>query len=293
MRKPARAPNKTHDFNVERFRIRLAAKFCVVFVAFTQIILRTITVILDSSLGPKSKLAYYVSIPLFGVIAFIVCFEYFMFRKIGPKVMNYSKVIDIFLLITFTAEWLTTLIIVLSRISSSGIGVTQLDAVFGFTNFGWRTIFLLFLIQNWILISIPPATALALTIGYVLHYKPEGAIFTLIVGGPQIIYVVMMLYFQDRIKWREVFTNVHQEKWMKINDFILNNIPENIIIMELGGGVKLVSDYCKSFMRKIHLSTNPRDLFVNIKDLYQQPESEPSSPSSVSYFRVIFTNFKF
>jgi len=90
----------------------------------------------------------------------------------------------------------------------------------------------------------------------------------------------MMMYFLDKIKWKEVFTNTQQERWMKINQFVLNNIPENIVILELGGEVNFVSEYCQGFMRKSHLSQNPHDLFTNITDLSQQPKSEPSSPSS-------------
>jgi len=79
----------------------------------------------------------------------------------------------------------------------------------------------------------------------------------------------------------EGLTTTMQERWIQINDFILNNIPENIVILELGGEVNFVSDYCKAFMRKAHLSQNAQDLFTNIQDLNLLPEAELSSPSNV------------
>ena len=77
--------------------------------------------------------------------------------------------------------------------------------------------------------------------------------------------------------------NAQQEMWTQINQFVLNNIPENIIILDLSGEVNFISDYCQSFMQKSHLSQNTREFFVNIIELYQQPETEPSSPSHVKF----------
>jgi len=132
---------------------------------------------------------------------------------------------------------------------------------------------------------IPPTAAVSVAIGYAVHYVPENTIQTLLRGTPQMIYLVIFVYFLDRIKWKEVFTNVQQERWMKINDFILNNIPENIVILELGGGqVRFVSDYCRVFMKKVQLSSDPKELFKRIKDLYRQPdenEKDSSLPSGV------------
>lgn len=125
---------------------------------------------------------------------------------------------------------------------------------------------------------------MGLVIGFAIHYATTEPIFVLLRGVPQLFYTIMMLYFLDKTKWKEILTNAQQEKWMKINDFVLNNIPENIVILELGGEVTFVSDYCRAFMRKTHLSQNPRDLFSNIRELYQQPETEPSSPSNVIFY---------
>jgi len=208
--------------------------------------------------------------------------------------MNYSKIIDLLLLITFTGEWLATLCTSLTgTIDCNGTDALQLTSIFGLTSFSWRTIFLLFLAQSWKLIILPPTAAVSVVMGFTIVHSPGNTVFILLRGIAQIINIILMMYFQDRIRWKEVFTNVQQERWMKINDFILNNIPENILILELGDQVKFVSDYCKNFMRKAHLSQNPSDLFTNVKDLTQQHDTESSSPSNVFFnSQYLFYSFK-
>ncbi len=102
------------------------------------------------------------------------------------------------------------------------------------------------------------------------------------------LYIVILYYIEDRMKWGMIVVNMHQEKWMQINDFILNNIPENIMILDLQGQTKFISDYCKSFLRKCHLSLDTQELFQKIKDLSEQPPTEPTSPTFVTLLCKIF-----
>lgn len=201
--------------------------------------------------------------------------------------MNYSKLIDIILLIIFGAEWITTVCTSLIAVTGQDPPTLQFYSIFGFISFGWRTLFLLFLIQSWKLLVIPPTASICIAIGFAIHYDPHGTVAILLRGVPQVVFIILMMYCQDRLKWKEVFTNVQQERWMQVNDFVLNNIPENILIMELGGEVRFVSGYCKAFMKRAHLSQDPKELFTSVKELYQQPETEPSSPSSVFLFESI------
>ena len=272
--------NEHHDFNIERFKTRLTAKFCVVFISIVQIIIRVIILCTRSDLKNIIKIGYYISFLFLTLTAITVCFEYLLFKKIGPKVMNYSNILDILLLIFFTAEWIVTLVINLTNLAGTNPPSFQPVSAINFATFGWRTLFLLFLIQSWKLLIIPPTLAMLLVVSFAIHYSTLPSIYILLLGLPPVFYTIMMMYFLDKIKWKEVFTNTQQERWMKINQFVLNNIPENIVILELGGEVNFVSEYCQGFMRKSHLSQNPHDLFTNITDLSQQPKSEPSSPSS-------------
>ena len=281
MRNPLRQQHQNHDFNTERFKTRLTAKSCVILVAITQIITRVIIITCENNSNRKTALPTIISLPFYAAMALVVCFEYYLYRKIGPKIMNYSQIIDIILLLFFTVEWLLTIWAPFNQIIGTDLHVLPVTTVFIFTGFQWRTLFLLFLVQSWKLLVIPPTLALSMTIGFTLHFALTAPIFILLRGVLQVIYMIIMIYFLDKIKWKEILTNSQQERWIQINDFVLNNIPENIVIIELGGDVTFVNDYCKTFMRKAHLPENPRDLFTNIRELYLQLESEPSSPSTV------------
>jgi len=279
---------RNHDFNIERFKTRLTAKSCVVFITVTQIIIRLIVGLCQPSLNLKAQLVGNLALIFYVLITLIICFEYFLFRKIGPKVMNYSQAIDIILLILFTAEWIMSLLPPFFRIPSANPHVLQVTAALVLTAFQWRILFLLFLVQSWKLIMIPPTIVVSLVIGLVCHYALVSDVFIVLRGILQIIYIVIMLYFLDKIKWKEILMNAQQEKWIKINDFVLNNIPENIVILEMGGALTFVSDYCKVFIQKAHLSQNLRELFTNIRELCQQPETDLSVKS---FFLFILTSF--
>ena len=278
--------NKNHDFNIERFKTRLTGKCCVVFVVVVQIIFRLIMfLILGDRLPHSSQIAYIISFPLLILTALVVCFEYFLFKRIGPRVMNYSRIIDIILLVIFTAEWIDTLFISVNRLEVTDPPSLPPSSIFTLESFGWRTLFLLFLIQGWRWLIIPPTLALSLTIGFVLHSAPSSQWwYLLLISIPTVIYTILILYFLDKFKWKEVFANIQQERWMQINQFVLNSIPENIVILDIGGKVNFVSEYCKAFMQSSCLGNDPCGLFTKIRGLSQQLEANHSP--DVSFYPI-------
>jgi len=273
--------NRNHDFNIERFKTRLTAKSCVIFVTVTQIFVRLILIFCESGLKIQTQLLTIISLVPLTLMALIICLEFFLYKKIGPRVMNYSHIIDLILLILFTAEWILITCVPMTRLPRTPIPLLPIATIFVYTGFQWKTIFLLFLVQDWKLLIIPPTVVLSITMAFVARYALTSDIFIVLRGLPQIVYTILVLYLLDKTKWKEILINAQQERWIKINDFILNNLPENIVILELGGAVTFMSDYCKAFMQRAHLSQNPQDLFTNIKELYLQPETEPSSPETV------------
>jgi len=139
------------------------------------------------------------------------------------------------------------------------------------------------LVQYWQLKIIPPVLALSVIMGYSIYYAPHNLASLLIRGITQMIYTAVLFYFEEKIKWSMVWVNLQQEKWMQVNDFILNNIPENIMILDLDGGVKFLSDYCKSFLEKCHIfSLDTKILYQKIQDLTEQQSTTPSSPSFIN-----------
>ena len=75
------------------------------------------------------------------------------------------------------------------------------------------------------------------------------------------------------------WTNLQQENWMQVNNFILNNIPENIMILDFAGQTKFICDYCKSFMEKCNLALDAQGLLRKIRHL-QRVQSEVRAASN-------------
>jgi signal transduction histidine kinase len=124
---------------------------------------------------------------------------------------------------------------------------------------------------------IPPIIAIAVSAGYAIHYFPAAAISTLTTAGLQLFNIILIIYCEDKVKWKLMWANIQKEKWMQVNDFILNSIPENIIMLDLHGETKFISEYCKLFMEKCDLSLETKDFFKKIQDLKQQQYEPPSA----------------
>ena len=157
-------------------------------------------------------------------------------------------------------------------------------ALFGFTNFSWRTLLVTLIVQDWRLKIIPPVVAVGVAAGFTIHYIPIYIIYILTII--QIFNIIIIIYSEDKLKWSMIWTNLQQEKWMQVNNFILNNIPENIMILDPSGETKFLSDYCKRFMENCHLSLEPQDFFIKIKDLQEQCASNHTSVRNVSSFSI-------
>jgi len=283
---PSSQTNLKHkDMESEAFSARLTARLCVIFIALTQAGLRFLVVFAQPGLSQTSKVSYLASVPFLITISAIVAVEYAFYKKKGPKIAKYSQIVDALFFIIFTAEWVFTLMGALTKVSDTDPPSYSVTAIFGFTAFSWRTLLQSIITQHWQLKVIPPTAALGLTMGYVVYYDPSQTFFTLVRGILQVLYTIVLFYFEDKIKLRMFLTNVQQEKWMKINEFILNNIPENIIIFDRNGETKFSNDYCRSFLEKYNsaVENNIQKFFALIKDFHQQQsESESQNASAVT-----------
>jgi len=138
------------------------------------------------------------------------------------------------------------------------------------------------IVQKWWLKIIPPCIATIVAGVYGIIYTPNILFNNLVRSGFQLFNIIVIMYCEDKIKWRMIWTNLQQEKWMQVNDFILNNIPENIMILDFKGEVKFMSDYCKAFMKKWNLSVETtEDLFGKIRDLEEHYEPDMAGYSTV------------
>jgi len=278
-------PNsRARSIELERFSARLTARLCIIFIALTQIGIKILFIILQSGLGKDSKISYATALPFMFAISIIVVAEYVLFKKKGPQIVKYSHLVDGLFFILFTAEWLSSLYAALIKAKHTTPPAYAVTAVFGFTSFSWRTLIQPFITHHWQIKIIPPVAALGMTMGFIIYFQPDQIIFSLVRGLLQIFYIIMLFYFEDRIRLRMMLTTMQQEKWVQINEFILNNIPENIMILDLDGETKFINDYCKSFIEKSNGTESTQHFFTKITDIQQQAEPEPPSPSLVLLF---------
>ena len=98
----------------------------------------------------------------------------------------------------------------------------------------------------------------------------------LCLGGWYRYYTIVLFYFfDDKISLKLLLTSIKQEQWVQINEFILNNIPEKIAILDLEGGVKYTSEFLKQFTREYGLQGSLTMLFSEIKGLTYHHEADP------------------
>jgi len=109
--------------------------------------------------------------------------------------------------------------------------------------------------------------------GYTIYDDREHSYYNLVRCAKQLFNVVLVFYCEDKIKWKMIWINLEQEKWMQVENFILNNIPENIMILNVKGEVRFISDYCQSFIQKCqNPSLRTKDFLNKIRDLKQDDE---------------------
>jgi len=281
-RSTSTSAKRSHDMNLIYFKIRIKAKLCVGLIYVLQAITRTLALIFDSSMSSASRLFLIISMPFCILMPLIIAFEYLLFKKKGPGIVKYSNIIDFVLLLVFLGDWSTSEISDLNRIQQTDPISFKISALYGFTSFSWRTLIITLIVQKWQLKIIAPCMAVLIAMSYCIYYNPSNPLWVLVRAITQLFYIILIVYCEDKVKWKLMLTNLQQEKWMQVNDFILNSIPENIMILNLAGETKFISEYCKSFMKNCNLAFDTtRDLFRKIRDLNQQYEADPTNSSEV------------
>jgi len=208
-----------------------------------------------------------------GSMIAIIGIEYILFKKKGSKILKYSNIIDLILLLLFIADWILTLVSALERVQLTNPPSFRVTVLLGFTSFSWRTLLVTLIVQKWYLKVVPPVLAISVATGFACYYQPENLKYTLVRAIGQMLSVVIIIYCDDKLKWRMMWNNLQQEKWIQVNNFILNNIPENIMILDFKGKgeVKFISDYCKSFIQNCGfiLGNTTKEFFKSIHNLHQ------------------------
>jgi len=301
---------KAHESKFELFHIRQIARLCIGFVCLVHFFSR-ITEIkgICQDDGP-SRYINRLSLPFGPIITLIVAFEYLLVRKKGSKILKYSHLIDLMILFLFTADWILGLVSTFTKTQNMhhgsppgmgppphkpdhfpahgpghgpghgppGMSPDAVMAMYQFVNFAWKALLVTLIVQKWQLKIIAPSAAIITATVYACIFDTKQIYIYVIRCAAQLFNTAFIIYCEDRIKWKMIWVTLQQEKWMQVNNFILNNIPENIMILDVSGQVKFISDYCKSFMEKCnHLSLDSKEFFSKIGSL-QQLKCEPDPP---------------
>jgi len=277
-------PTRIQEPNLEVFKARLTGKLCIAIVNVTQIISALLIVFGKPIISDYADWLILFAIPLRLAMIFIILFEHFLFKKNGMRFAKYADLVDITLLLISTADWVLTAVTAFGKIQMTNPPSFEITALYLFTTCSWRTIMVTLLVQNWKLKVIPSSVAVIITTGYVIYYLPGSTILIIVRSSLQFFCMLLIIYCEDKIKWRLIWSGLHKEKWMQVNNFILNNIPENIMILDFRGEARFISDYWKSFMETSDISPQKtEDLFNNIQDLEQLQSDHKTSSVRIFY----------
>ena len=265
---------------MELYRARFAGKLCIAFICVVQYLPRILLIVRVASLKHKLEITNLISLFVIAMMILLILIEYIIFKRIGPRIVKYTNMIDITLLILYTADWVLILMSSLRAIRPTVPPTFEIMAFYGFTMFAWRALLVTLIVQKWWLKIIPPSVATIVAGVYGVIYLPGDLFGDLVRSGFQLFNVIIILYCEDKIKWRMIWSSLQKDKWIQVNNFILNNIPENIMILDFGGKAKFTSEYCKSFLKRCHLyddgGGNVEDLLGRVRDLHEQSEPEES-----------------
>jgi len=124
-------------------------------------------------------------------------------------------------------------------------------------------------------------SALTVATGFAIYHSPQTIKLSLFYSITQLMNLIIIIYCEDRVKWKMVWANIQKDKWTQVNNFILDSLPENIMILDLAGEAKFISEYCKSFLEKCHLSLDAKEFFKKVQDFHRQ-QYDPDPPNSVA-----------
>jgi len=185
--------------------------------------------------------------------------------------IKYSNLMDFALLLLFIGDWVLSILNIFSKVPDPPC--FRIAVIYGFSHFAWKTLLVTLIVQQWFLKVIPPVAAVIITAVFAIHYSTTGISNLVLLTIAQVISLIIIIYCEDKVKWKMMWINLQQEKWIQVNNFILNNIPENIMILDFKGDVRFASDSCKSFLESCNFSMDTKkDFFKKIQNLQQQQQ---------------------
>lgn len=270
------------------FRARLKSQTIVIFITLTLTIERVIFICTDPLLKKGASKLLTIAIPFLFALCVIVIVKYILFRKMRDQIIKYADYIDLLFCGVFTAEWVLTTSAQVSQIAQPGM--YSLATLINYGALGWRTLLQLLISPHWQVRIIGPIAVWIFILQYGVRHDRSQTGLILSTGLLQISYIILIFYFESKINFILTLGNIHRGQWLKLNEFMLNNLSENIAILDLKGKCKFISQNLQKVINKRGQEYNEIEQFLQkIKDIqWLQQETESDSESSVVFYLFIY-----
>ena len=249
------------NIELEHFRVRLYGRICIVFIFLTQVAQRIHAFILCPLLTHLNHMMYLATLPFLAMMSCIAVTELILYKRLGSKALKYSGKLNAIFFIFLVCEWWLTLYAGYLSLRQHPFNYLTPNASLVFTAFSWRILLQNFIVQRWQLKIIGPIGAYIIVLYNAMHFYMEDYENTLFRGLLQMAYIILFYYFDNKISLSLLLTSTKQEQWVKINEFILDNIPEKIALFDFKGSIKYQSQHLKQYMKKLGVVYWSGDLY--------------------------------
>ena len=270
MRKLASLPIKRSDLNQGHRVIKLRAKIFIVLILFIEILISMISYLEDIDIGSSPiELIKYVIIITFILVLLIVDLIVIKKKSENDKVYWWLNTLFIGVMVV---EWLIVLADSIRVFENSAPGQYSLGNIVFVAGFSWKCLVQEMLSKKWYVKIILPFFTYAFLIIYGLVRTFSGDALLIVNCITQLTFILCIAYFQSQIDFSQLINSLNHEKWWKINQLILNNIPENIAIFDINGKVKYINEYFKKFTQRCGYYDNLHKFLEIIENLNRRHE---------------------
>jgi len=268
-------PSKNATTELEQFSNRLKFRLFAILMFIGQVAVRLYS-LLKSESTPLLNTLYIIAFASLLCLIAIIALEYTLYKKLGPKILRYTKIIDGLFFVFFYFEWMIALAIPTTVPTYHNGPYVKMVTAFLYTSFCWRTLLQNIIIHQWQLRILTPLSGTLFIAAFSIYYDPNNTTVILSRGISQIVFIISILYFENKMSLNLLLANLKQAQWMQVSEFILDSIPENIAIFDLNGETKYLSAYFLQLLQQSDCPNNIDKFFGGIKNLRKHEPTETS-----------------
>lgn len=274
--------NQADIYTIKHFRARLTAQLIVVVISLTVFGQRVAAIIADHEMGSPLIKGLLISLPFQIALCLVVIAKYILYRIFGSRIFKYSCILDVIFCLVFTADWMVLINGQLHQSQSDGKYMYSITAVLGFTTVAWRTLVQILITQQWQFRGFPIICVFTYIMWFAVANEPAMTGFILSRGILIVLYIILIFYYEHKINFTMVMGSIQQQQWLQLNEFILDNIPENIAIMDLNGKSNFINENFRKLIR-LHSGFDEINQFLkSVKKIKRQRHLETDSETNDS-----------